>query len=345
MAYSSRESSDIAGADYIKNIELRKARQAMGYGGSVPAISGGDPALEGVNYTGSSGYNNPTGSRSQSSRGGGGGESYTTDLGTGFDYDSTAGKRSAPSSGFSPSINDLLGQKREDQDREERLIREERAWQASQRRGSASPSAPAQQLPRDTRTPRDIRTTAGGPSGASTVGPSGPGYQEQWAREDALRTAEQRRQDVLQRRQDALRTAEQRRQDELFGRISGLYDKTPDRVSRTGGASFEQEQAARDSAFARAKEKAGQTARASMSSLQDVAAERGLMGSSVEAAQSGALVGGAAGDIGEFLREQAIQEAGAATGRADLEYKGNLQQRQQDMSQKQALLSLLQGLY
>src|SRR3990167_8418431 len=167
-----------------------------------------------------------------------------------------------------------------------------------------------------------------------------------------------RREDTLRSqywtRQDKLRSEDWARKDELFGRASSLfgsYASTSPTVSRTSGASFTQEQAARDAAFARAKEKAGQTARASMSTLQDVVAERGLMGSSVEAANTGALVGGAAGNIGEFLRDQAIQESGAATKRADMEYQGGIMQRGQDMarqqSRQQAILSLLTsgGLY
>jgi hypothetical protein len=105
------------------------------------------------------------------------------------------------------------------------------------------------------------------------------------------------------------------------------------------------EQASRDAAFARAKEKAGQTARASMATLDDVAAERGLMGSSVQAGKAGAIVGGAANDIGEFLRDQAITESDRAADISDMDFMAQVSQRGQEMQRKQALMSLLSNLY
>ena len=165
------------------------------------------------------------------------------------------------------------------------------------------------------------------------LAPTGPSYQDQWAREDRL-AAEKRA-----------------RQDELMTRFGSMFDSgnVPATVSRTQGPTAEQEAASRDAAFARAKETAGMNARASMQSLQDAVGERGMMGSSVEGAQTGAIIGGAAGDVGEFLRDQAVSEADRATRVADTEYQGQVTQRGQTLGrqqqQQQALLSLIGGLY
>lgn len=165
-----------------------------------------------------------------------------------------------------------------------------------------------------------------------------------YSREDSLRQQQWAREDKL--------AAEKRaRQEELFNRFGSMFDQrnVPSTVSRTSGPSAVQEAAARDAAFARSKEQAGQTARASMTALQDAVGERGLMGSSVEAAQTGAIVGGAAGDIGEFLRDRAITESAQASKNADLDFQGQVTQRGQTLGrqqqQQQALLSLIGGLY
>lgn len=102
-------------------------------------------------------------------------------------------------------------------------------------------------------------------------------------------------------------------------------------------------------AFARAKETAGRTARASMSALDDVMAERGLMGSSIAAAQTGALVGGAANQVNDFTREQAIQQSNQAQENARLQFQAqqqaNLQASAQQANQRNALMSLIGQLY
>lgn len=150
--------------------------------------------------------------------------------------------------------------------------------------------------------------------------------------------------DALWAREDRLRAEDQARKTDMLGRVSSLFNTSSGpRVSRTEGPSAEQEQAKRGAAFARAKETAGQNARASMQTLQDVVDERGLMGSSVEAGQAGAIIGGAADETGDFLREQAIGEADQATHVADIEYQGQVAQRAQEMARKQALMGLLAG--
>ena len=101
---------------------------------------------------------------------------------------------------------------------------------------------------------------------------------------------------------------------------------------------------ARDAAFARAKERAGQTAGGAVQSLRNLYAGQGLTGSTMEAAALGGQVGNANANIGEFLREQAMQEATRAGQIADMTYQGDIAQRGQDAGRKQALISLLSQL-
>ena len=131
---------------------------------------------------------------------------------------------------------------------------------------------------------------------------------------------------------------------DMFTSLMGQYGGSGGgaRVTRTPEDTAKEE-AGRSAAFARAKETAGQNARASMASLNDVVAERGLMGSSVEAAQQGAIVGGAGSQVNDFLRDQAISEADRASEISDQEYQGQITQRGQEMARKQAILNLLAG--
>jgi hypothetical protein len=115
---------------------------------------------------------------------------------------------------------------------------------------------------------------------------------------------------------------------------------TAPRVSMTPGGD---ETAARAAAFARAKEQAGATARASLRSLQGVMDERGMTGSSTEAAQTGGVLGGAVNTVGDFTREQLMQDLGRAERIADMTYQGNITQRGQDLNRQQALLGLMVG--
>src|SRR3990167_7770732 len=67
--------------------------------------------------------------------------------------------------------------------------------------------------------------------------------------------------------------------------------------------------AARNAIFARAKDQAGQTARAALTGLQGEMAGRGLLGSGIEGSEMANIIGQAAGGVNEVTREQAIQDA------------------------------------
>lgn len=101
------------------------------------------------------------------------------------------------------------------------------------------------------------------------------------------------------------------------------------------------DQAARDAAFARAKEQAGQTALAGLKSFQGQMENRGLMGSTQESQGMGNIIGATGGAVNDFTREQLINDLNRSAQVADTQYQGNITQRGQDMQRQQALISLL----
>mgnify|MGYP001575612534 FL=1 len=140
------------------------------------------------------------------------------------------------------------------------------------------------------------------------------------------------------------RAAEARRLSSLQAIGGGAGGGLP-RESRTTGAISEREQAARAAAFARAKDQAGQVARSALTSLQDLATDKGLgAGSTWEAANTGRIIGGAGGSLGELAREQAMLDAEQAGRAADLEFTGGITQRGQDLQRQQAIMGLLSSL-
>lgn len=145
---------------------------------------------------------------------------------------------------------------------------------------------------------------------------------------------------------------EQKKREDMQRLLSQFSGGGGASASLGGGgssASLGSEAAARDAAFARAKEQAGSTARASMAALDDSMAERGLTGSSIAASQMGALVGGAANKVNDFFREQAIQDANRASQVADRNFAAQqqmaLQQQSAAANQRNALIGLIGNLY
>jgi hypothetical protein len=123
-------------------------------------------------------------------------------------------------------------------------------------------------------------------------------------------------------------------------------------VGKAGGGAGAQVQyggsnadAARAASFARAKETAGQNANAALKSIQDMTSRAGLRGSSIEGGMEAQAVAGGGHDISEFITNQLNQELGQQQHVNDTTYQGGITQRGQDMQAKQALLSILSGLY
>lgn len=133
--------------------------------------------------------------------------------------------------------------------------------------------------------------------------------------------------------------------------ISQLNGQTPPMAGAEGGGTVPaaasgpggQEEAARTAAFARAKDRAGATARASVDTFRDVMAGQGKMGSSMEAGGIASLIGDAGGDINDFTRDELMMDVNRAADLEDRNYQGAIQQRGQNMGMQQSLLSLLKG--
>lgn len=129
---------------------------------------------------------------------------------------------------------------------------------------------------------------------------------------------------------------EQRR----LGLISSVGGSGAPTVQHSAGPAFD-ENAARQAAFSRAKEQAGQTAMSSLQSLKGIMEGSGRMGSSMEASGIADVLGGARGDINDFTSDQLMSDLDRAGEISDMEYQGNIQQRGQDLSRMQSLLGLL----
>lgn len=130
--------------------------------------------------------------------------------------------------------------------------------------------------------------------------------------------------------------------------LKAELDKPTPTISRTSGPSAQQESAAREAAFNRAKDKSGKIAASSLRGLREALGSRGLLGGGAEGAGVAQLAGQTGEGLGDVVREQAVQEAGQASRNADTEYTGQVSQRGQDIARRQSLLSLInagRGLY
>jgi hypothetical protein len=82
-----------------------------------------------------------------------------------------------------------------------------------------------------------------------------------------------------------------------------------------------------------------------MRTLQEVAGRRGIRGSTIESGMIGDVVGRGQGQIQDFTREQLIQDLANVQHIADMTYQGDITQRGQDAAARNAMLSILSGLY
>lgn len=126
-----------------------------------------------------------------------------------------------------------------------------------------------------------------------------------------------------------------------LGYMPQIMAGLPGMVTHGSGASGQQEEAARAAAFARAKEQAGGTALGALRGLEDYSAGRGQTGSSMERRMIGDVVGGAAGQINEYSRDQLMADLQRAAQLSDQEYQGNITQRGQNLALTPSLLGLV----
>lgn len=149
--------------------------------------------------------------------------------------------------------------------------------------------------------------------------------------------------------QHDLRNKDRQSLTALLDKYFGKGDEAAGARVEYNGPTEDEERAARAAAFGRAKETAALNARASMSALEDMTADRGLMGSSVEAAKGGQIIGAAQSDVADFTREQLMQDLNRAKEVANMKYQGGITQRGQELGRQQqiqsAIMSLIGGLY
>lgn len=144
---------------------------------------------------------------------------------------------------------------------------------------------------------------------------------------------------AAQAREAAARTQAQAEQRRMAMLSTSGVGTTPGMVSH--GDVTGDEAGARNAAFARAKEQAGQTALASLKALQEVMAGSGRMGSSMEAQGIADIVGEGMGDVNEFTRDKLIADLAREGEIADMNFQGQITQRGQNMSMTPSLLAML----
>jgi hypothetical protein len=144
----------------------------------------------------------------------------------------------------------------------------------------------------------------------------------------------------LQREADERRAAERRSLLGLASKGGGGSAPTVQHASVQGS-----EADARAAAFSRAKDQAGKIARASLTSIAEQIAGRGISGSGIEALRAAGAIGGAGDELQELTRDQLVADNNRAADISDMSYQGGITQRGQDLSARQSYLSLLAGLY
>ena len=128
----------------------------------------------------------------------------------------------------------------------------------------------------------------------------------------------------------------------------------------SGGAPQSPDMTASNAAtFGRAKDQAGQTGRASLTSLRDELGVSGMLGSGAEVQGVRDITQNAAGQLGEVTRDQAVNDSSQKADFAKMKYQGDISMRGQDvqaqgdmarinlqkqLAQQQLLQSALAGL-
>lgn len=139
----------------------------------------------------------------------------------------------------------------------------------------------------------------------------------------------------------------QKNWDSRFAVVQGATPVSPHVDGGVSGQLSPQETAARAAAFARAKDQAGMTANAALEGLRAATTSRGLGGSTIEGEDMARILGGGAGEINNYTGQQLSSDLGRISDVSDRNYAGDITQRGQDMSAKQALLAIINsgGLY
>lgn len=147
---------------------------------------------------------------------------------------------------------------------------------------------------------------------------------------------------LQQQAEERKRAQELADRGEFFAKLTQTPGATPPQVQHAGAGGTE---AARTAAFSRAKDRAGQIARASLTAIAEEMAGRGLSGSGIESLREAGALDSTAGALLEVDRDQAIADAQRAGEVNDLTYQGGIQQRGQDLANNQSYQALLRAIY
>lgn len=131
--------------------------------------------------------------------------------------------------------------------------------------------------------------------------------------------------------------------DSFLALMSGQQGATAPTVAAPSIQGNEQD--ARAAAFARAKDQAGKIARASLTSITENIAGRGIAGSGIEALRDAGAINGAEAPLQDLTRSQMISDNNRAADVSDMGYQGAIAQRGQDLSSRSSYLNLLRSLY
>ena len=134
--------------------------------------------------------------------------------------------------------------------------------------------------------------------------------------------------------------AEARRQASLRALMSSYSGGGGTGGGSNPGIAFD-EQGARDAAFARAKDKAGQIARSSVNALREMLGNN--LGGAKEAAGLADVAGGAANELGEFNRDQLMLDLNRAGKISDRNYAGDLDREAMNKQHFRSLLQMFEG--
>lgn len=122
--------------------------------------------------------------------------------------------------------------------------------------------------------------------------------------------------------------------DAAMAKINPLLPVTPAPVApppRIVGPTRADNAAAEAAAFGRAKDRIGKIGGGAVQSLQRMMSRRGLGGSGIEGKELGGLVEGMRGELGDVVRDQAIEGLKRDYAVEDRNYAGDLSQRGADM--------------
>jgi hypothetical protein len=115
------------------------------------------------------------------------------------------------------------------------------------------------------------------------------------------------------------------------GGATGPWGPAPDLPPWVQGAPQADRRAAESAAFGRAKDRTGKLAGGAMKGLMNQMSSRGMRGSSIEGRGIGGVTAQAQGQLGDVIRQQAIEGLRRDQQVEDRDYAGQINQRSTDI--------------